>query len=136
MVAVARRTHPEIRFTEGTMTALDLQDASLGGLCAWYCVVHTPPALLRAVFAEFHRVLAPGAPFVLAFKAGADERFHRTHAYGHDVEFDVHWNHPDTVAGLLTAAGLAIEARMVCEPNADERPTQGQQGYMVGRRPR
>ncbi|MGZ6820822.1 MAG: class I SAM-dependent methyltransferase, partial [Blastococcus sp.] len=57
MVAVARRTHPELRFDEGSMTALDLPDASLGGLVAWYSVIHTPPELLPGVFAEFARVL-------------------------------------------------------------------------------
>ncbi|MFD4664838.1 MULTISPECIES: class I SAM-dependent methyltransferase [Streptomyces] len=42
------------------MTDLDLADGSLGGIIAWYSIVHTPPELLPVVFAEFHRVLAPG----------------------------------------------------------------------------
>lgn len=61
MVAVARRGFPELRFEQGSMTALDLADGSLGGVLAWYSTVHTPPELLPTMFAEFHRVLAPAA---------------------------------------------------------------------------
>lgn len=41
--------------------ALDLTDGVLGGIVAWYSIIHTPPARLLVVFAEFHRVLGPGA---------------------------------------------------------------------------
>ena len=34
MVAVARRTHPGLRFDEGSMMALDLTDGTLGGIVA------------------------------------------------------------------------------------------------------
>lgn len=61
MIAEARRAHPDLRFEEGSMTALDLADDSLGGLVAWYSTVHTPAEVLPVLFAEFHRVLAPEA---------------------------------------------------------------------------
>jgi len=60
MIAVARRDHPDLRFDVGTMTALEHDDGSLGGLVAWYSIIHTPPEELTAVFGEFRRVLAPG----------------------------------------------------------------------------
>ncbi|MGW1761851.1 hypothetical protein [Streptomyces mirabilis] len=41
MVAVARRSHPHLRFEVGTMTDLDIEDASLAGALAWYSTVHT-----------------------------------------------------------------------------------------------
>src|SRR3981081_1801081 len=59
MVAVARRAHPDLRFDEGSLTALDLTDGALGGIVAWYSIIHTPPELLPVVCAEFYRVLAP-----------------------------------------------------------------------------
>lgn len=61
MVAVARRTYPGLRFEVGRMASLDFADGVLGGVVAWYSTVHTPPGELPAVFAEFARVLAPGA---------------------------------------------------------------------------
>jgi ubiquinone/menaquinone biosynthesis C-methylase UbiE len=60
MVAPARRSNPGLRFEEGSMTALDLPDGALGGIVAMYSIIHIPRERLPEVFAEFHRVLAPG----------------------------------------------------------------------------
>ncbi|RZU15093.1 class I SAM-dependent methyltransferase [Streptomyces sp. BK239] len=133
-VAVARRRHPDLRFDEGSMTDLDLADGSLGGVIAWYSIVHTPPELLPVVFAEFHRVLAPGGRLLLAFKAG-DRLRHLENAYGHDLSLDVYWVSPDRITDLLTRAGLPVEARLIREPNAQEKPRQGQQAYLLAQRP-
>jgi SAM-dependent methyltransferase len=130
MVAVARSAHPGLRFEVGSMTGLDLADASLGGIVAWYSTVHTPPALLPAVFAEFHRVLAPGGHLLLAFKVGDLVR-HLDRAYGHDFSLDVYWRDPDAVAASLSDAQLTVEARLVREPDASERATQGAQAYFL-----
>ena len=54
MVALARRTHPGLRFDEGSMTALDVPDGSLGGL-----VLRHPPA--RGAAARRPRRVPPGA---------------------------------------------------------------------------
>jgi SAM-dependent methyltransferase len=123
MVDVARRTYPGLRFDEGSMTALDLKDDSLGGIVAWYSTVHTPPEELPAVFAEFHRVLAPGGHLLLAFKVG-DECVHLEHAYGHAVSLDVYRFPPDRVAALLSRHGLGEVARLVREANDWEKTPQ------------
>jgi ubiquinone/menaquinone biosynthesis C-methylase UbiE len=60
MLAVARQNHPGLRFSEGSVFALDLPDGSQAGVVAWYSIIHMPPARLPAAFAKFHRVLAPG----------------------------------------------------------------------------
>ncbi|MEV3861363.1 class I SAM-dependent methyltransferase [Streptomyces sp. NPDC050095] len=134
MVEVARATHPDLRFDEGSMTGLDLPDDSLAGAVAWYSTVHTPPEVLPVVFAEFHRVLAPGGQFVIAFKAG--DRLHRLeHAYGHDLALDVYWRSPDTVAELLGEAGLLVDARLITEPDHRTNPRQGPQGYFIATKP-
>src|ERR687893_415930 len=65
MVAIARRTHPGLSFREGSMTALDLPDGTLGGVVAWYSTIHIPRERLAHVFTEFHRVLAPGGHALL-----------------------------------------------------------------------
>ncbi|MFI9772859.1 class I SAM-dependent methyltransferase [Streptomyces sp. NPDC052415] len=133
-VAVARRRHPELRFDEGSMTDLDLADGSLGGVIAWYSIVHTPPELLPVVFAEFHRVLAPGGHLLIAFKAG-DRLRHVENAYGHELSLDVYWISPDRIAELLSQTGLMVDARLIREPNEQERPRQGQQAYLLARKP-
>ncbi|NXY92946.1 class I SAM-dependent methyltransferase [Streptomyces sp. BR123] len=130
MVAVARRTYPGLRFEVGSMGALDVADGVLDGVLAWYSTVHTPPAGLAPLFAEFARVLAPGGHLLVAFKAG-DRRFRVEEAYGHRVDLDVYWTPPDVIAGLLADAGMAEVARLVRRPGPRER---GPQGFLLARR--
>jgi len=134
MIAVARSTHPGLRFEEGSMTALDLPDGSLRGALVWYSTVHTPPEILPAVFAELHRVLAPGGQLLHGFKVG-DQVWRREQAYGHTVSFDVYWHDPDLVARLLTEAGLVVDSRTIREPTASELPTQGRQAFFLAHKP-
>ncbi|MFJ8820656.1 class I SAM-dependent methyltransferase [Streptomyces sp. NPDC102467] len=130
MLAVARAAHPRLTFTEGSMTDLDLADGSLGGAVAWYSVIHVPPALLPRVFAEFHRVLAPGAPLLLAFQVG-DDPLHLTEAYGHDIDLLFRRLTPERVTDLLRGAGLTYEAHLVREPYEGERTRQA---YLMARK--
>ncbi|GAA1906188.1 class I SAM-dependent methyltransferase [Streptomyces sodiiphilus] len=135
MIAVARQAHPDLPFYEGTMTSLDLPDASLGGIVAWYSVIHIPDGRLPAVFAEFHRVLAPGGHLALAFQVGEDHT-HLAEAFGHPVSLDFHSRQPDRVTELLERAGLELRARMVREPDEDgDFPEKTQRGYLLARRP-
>jgi SAM-dependent methyltransferase len=131
MVAVARRAHPGLRFDEGSMLALDLTDGVLGGIVAWYSIIHTPPERLPMAFAEFHRVLQPGGHLLLAFQAG-DELVHLKQAYGHAISLDAYRLSPDRIAGLLSQAGLAVRARLLREP---DEPEKTQQAYLLARKP-
>ncbi|MCB5907429.1 class I SAM-dependent DNA methyltransferase [Streptomyces pinistramenti] len=131
MIDVARRAHPGLRFDVGSITGLDLADGTLGGIVAWYSIIHTPRELLPGIFAEFHRVLAPGGHLVLAFKIG-EERVELTHAYGHDLSLHVYRWTPGRLAELLSRAGLTVGARLVREPDARERTPQG---YLLARKP-
>jgi SAM-dependent methyltransferase len=127
MVAVARRAHPHLQFYAGSMTALDLTDGALGGIVAWYSIIHTPPELLPVVFAEFHRVLGPGGQLLLAFQVG-DERVHLEQAYGHAVSLDAFRLSPDRIAELLSQAGFVVHARLIREPDGVEKT---QQAYLM-----
>jgi SAM-dependent methyltransferase len=116
MVDVARRDHPGLRLEVGTMTALEQADGALGGIVAWYSVIHTPPEVLPAVFAEFHRVLAPGGHLLLGFHVG-DERRRKKQGYGgHPMSLDVYLLQPGRIAELAVDAGLVVQATTVSEP--------------------
>lgn len=131
MLAVARRTHPELRFSVGSMLALDLPDGSLGGLVAYYSTIHVPDERLPEVFAEFHRVLAPGGHLLVAFQVG-DVPLHLTEAWGRPIALEFHRRRPDHVAALLAEAGLTVEVRVEREAEPGERTPQA---YLVARRP-
>ncbi len=132
MVAVARRSYPGLRFDQGSMTALDLPDGTLGGIVAMYSIIHIPPDRLPEVFAEFHRVLAPGGHLLLAFQAG-DERRHITEAFGRRVSADAYRLPPGHVAGLLGQAGLDLRAQLIREPH--EGLETDQRAYLLTRKP-
>ncbi|GAA4610953.1 class I SAM-dependent methyltransferase [Saccharopolyspora hordei] len=132
MVAVARRNHPHLRFDEGTMTALDLPDGALGGLVAWYSLIHVPPEQVPAVLAEFHRVLAPGGHLLLAFQVGDEPPLHLSEALGHRIDLDFHRWTTDRIADLLRQAGFAVTARLERESDGTERTPQA---HVLARRP-
>jgi ubiquinone/menaquinone biosynthesis C-methylase UbiE len=108
MVKAARQTHPELRFEVAPLHALPIADAALGGLLAWYSLIHTPPTDLSVATGEFARVAAPGALLLTAFQAGAGERVERSRGYGHEVDFTNYRHDPEHLAEVLAAAGFDV----------------------------
>jgi SAM-dependent methyltransferase len=123
MVDVARATYPQLRFDVGSMTDLKLSGGTLGGVLAWYSIIHTPPQQLPDVFVEFFRVLAPGGQLLLGFHVG-DERRRMSRAYGHDVSCDSYRLQPDDIAELLTQAGFDVHTRLLRAPAGCEKVPQ------------
>ncbi len=119
MVEQARASFPKLTFEVGSMTALDQADGSLGGLNAWFSTIHIPDAQLPGVFAEFHRVLTPGAPLMLAFQVG-DELKHYDEAWGHEVNLQIRRRRPEWVTALLTEASFRLSVTTIHEmPDTD-----------------
>ncbi|HEY8913298.1 class I SAM-dependent methyltransferase [Lacisediminihabitans sp.] len=123
MIAVARKDHPTLRFEEGTMEALALEDGSLGGIVAWYSIIHTPPERLPVVFAEFARVLAAGGYLLIAFQSG-DEPRHITRAYGHDLDLDAYRLPANRLTVMLADSGLAVHSQLHRAPDDSEKTPQ------------
>lgn len=118
MIQQARILNPTLGFTTGSMTDLDMTDSSVGGICAWYSIIHIPDDHLPKVFAEFGRVLAPGGLVLLAFQVGNKPRI-LTEAFGKPVDLTFLRRTPDSVESLLADAGLRTYARLVREPDND-----------------
>ncbi|MGW6734623.1 class I SAM-dependent DNA methyltransferase [Streptomyces sp. NPDC055013] len=133
MLAIARRENPGLRFEQGSMLELALPDGALAGALSFYSSIHTPVDRLPDLFAEFHRVLAPGAPLLVAFQAG-DEHRHHDRPFGHPVSLTFQRRRPEDMAGLLTAAGFALVSRTVREadPTLDETSPQA---FLIARKP-
>ncbi|HEY5221521.1 MAG TPA: methyltransferase domain-containing protein [Microbacteriaceae bacterium] len=130
MLAEARRRHPELRFEEGSLLALEAADAALVGIVAWYSIIHTPLELLPQVFAEFHRVLAVDGQLLLAFQVG-DETLRLEYAYGHEVSLDAYRLPPDGIAELLGEADFTVHTRVLREPGPGEKTAQA---YLMARK--
>ncbi|MFJ8820818.1 class I SAM-dependent DNA methyltransferase [Streptomyces sp. NPDC102467] len=109
MIEVARRDHPGVRFEVGSMTELDLADASVAGVVAWYSLIHVPDDEIGPVLAHFRRAMRPGAPLLLGFHVGDASQL-KTEGYGgHPMKVHVHRRQPERLAAWLDEAGFTVE---------------------------
>jgi SAM-dependent methyltransferase len=69
-VGHASRTHPHIAFRLGDLRDLGVADDSLGGVLAWYSLIHTDPHEVPGVLRAFARGLHPCGGLLLGFFAG------------------------------------------------------------------
>jgi SAM-dependent methyltransferase len=120
MIDVARRTHPWLRLGVAAMEDLPVGDAALGGVLAWYSLIHTAPGRLPAVVSEFARVLRPGAWLLTAFQAGDGQRVERSTAYGHPVTMTNYRHAAEHVISLLEAGGFDLHTRLHRSPERAE----------------
>lgn len=122
-IELARTRHPDLRFDVADLRALPHPDASLGGIVAFYSVIHLPRPDLPAAFAEFHRVLRPGGTLLLAMhdgtgEVGAEDWFERA------VTVRATLVELPELTGLLMAAGFMITAKHQRDPYDGEYPSQ------------
>ena len=115
MVRVATGLHPGIEFRVGDMNRLDLSDASLAGVVAFYSIVHFRPAELGTVFQEVRRVLMPGGLALVSFHVG-DEVVHVDDLFGSPVSLDFRLHVPGAVIEALRGAELAVIEHVEREP--------------------
>lgn len=100
----ARARFPDVAFRVGRAEALDVDDASVGGILAWYSLIHTDPSQLAAVFSEFARVLRPGGSILVGFFAGMDLT-----RFDHAVTTAYFWP-PDMLSAVIEDAGFSVVA--------------------------
>ncbi|MCR6487188.1 class I SAM-dependent methyltransferase [Amycolatopsis sp. OK19-0408] len=130
MLAIARRDHPGLRFSLGSLLELDFPDGGLAGAVAWYSIIHTPPERLPRVCEELFRVLRPGGHLQLGFHEG-DRRHHRTDGYGHEgFSLDIYWLPLDRVGELVRDAGFEVLTKVLRDPAA-----RVPQGRVLARKP-
>lgn len=109
MIELARRNHPGLRFEVGSMTE-PLTD-SVGGIIAWWSLIHVPDDEVPAVFGHFREALAPNGLLQLGFHVGDETRL-KTQGYGgHPMRVHVHLRRPERVAEWLRTAGFDVEAQ-------------------------
>lgn len=119
MIAIARRDHPDLGFEVGSMTDLPLLDRSVGGVLAFWSVIHIPDVAVPGVFGEFRRVLRPGGPLLVGFHVG-DETRHSTTGYtGRPISVDSHRRRPEQVSRWLREAGFTIDAELLIRPDEE-----------------
>ncbi|WP_405868684.1 class I SAM-dependent methyltransferase [Streptomyces sp. NBC_01515] len=132
MLAIARRENPGLRFRQGSMLEPDIPDGALAAAISWYSSIHTPADQLPYLFAEFHRILAPGGYLLLAFQAG-DQPLTLDQPFGHPVTLDFERRRPELMAELLEAAGFRVRSRTVREAE-EELGESSAQAFLIARK--
>ncbi|MFK4483978.1 class I SAM-dependent methyltransferase [Curtobacterium sp. AB7] len=99
----ARQTHTaSVDFRDGSIDALPLADGSVGGVLAWYSVIHHEPSRVGVPLDEFRRVLAPGGGLLLGFFEGP-----AVEAFDHAVVTAHRWP-VASLAARLDGAGFDV----------------------------
>lgn len=119
MIEQARQEHPGLRFEVGSMFALDLADAGVGGVFSHYSIIHTPPERVHELFEEFARVLAPGGQVLLSFSA-TDDPSRLAEPYDHVVSLAYRWS-TDMISAMLGERGIVETARLIFPGDQDLR---------------
>jgi SAM-dependent methyltransferase len=69
----ARSAYPAVPFALGSLDdlgSLDIEAESLGGVLAWYSLIHHEPRAIRMPLREFHRALKPHGLLLIGFFEG------------------------------------------------------------------
>lgn len=66
-IAHARDTYPGISFRTSSLDNLDVDTGTIGGVLAWYSLIHHEPDTIHTPLLEFHRVLSPGGALLIGF---------------------------------------------------------------------
>ena len=126
MVAMARRDHPDLVFTVGSLTDLPYPDDQFAGVMLWYSIIHTPPAGQARIFAEVTRVLRPDGHVLVGFQSGEGAR-DLSAAYrrlGHEIQLERYLYSADQVAAQIEAVGMRELCRLVRRAQGNERDDQ------------
>lgn len=132
MVQQARCLNPDIPFQQGNMLDLDFEDRSLGGIAAFYSIIHIPRALLLKAFAEMWRVLRPGGVLLIAFHLGDEDR-HLEKWWGTPVSIDFLFFEREEVERRVIDAGFTVEESLERPPYPDVEH-QSRRAYILARK--
>jgi ubiquinone/menaquinone biosynthesis C-methylase UbiE len=132
MIAQARQRYPALTFHQGDLRSLALADATLGGIIAFYSIIHLAEDELAPTFVEWWRVLRPSGLVLLAFHIG-DTVVHRDEWWQQPVDLDFRFFPVATVTTALTRAQFTIEALVQRAPYPEiEYPSQ--RAYVLARK--
>jgi ubiquinone/menaquinone biosynthesis C-methylase UbiE len=115
MVEQARKLNPGIKFQQGDMLRLDIEDEGWGAIVAFYSIINIPRDEVVTALRELSRVLRSGGLLLLGFHIG-EETIHMEEWWGEQVSVDFNFYRTEEVEGYLKEAGFEIEEVIEREP--------------------
>ncbi len=132
MIEHARQRYPGVAFEVASVTELDPEPGSLGGVLGWWSWFNLPRNYLPDVIATMARALRSGGQLIIGTHRGAGDH-PRTRCYGDvPVEWTTHLYEPEELTVMLTATGLEIVVDIRLAPLP---PSQNPQLIVVAQRP-
>jgi SAM-dependent methyltransferase len=123
MIEIARRSNQGLSFEQGDMRALDLPDASIGGVVGFYSLIHLERTDVPAALEEIARVLVPDGSALIAVHGG-EGAFHADDYFGEPVSIDVTYFETEELLGLLENVGFRVEELQSRDPYESEYPSR------------
>lgn len=111
-IETARANWPEVEFNVGSMCPLDLPGASLGGILAWYSLIHCEPGTVGDILHTFRTALSDNGTLVIGFFEGED-----VESFEHKVTTAYRWP-VEEMSETLSAAGF-VEVDRLRRPGTD-----------------
>lgn len=133
MIEQARRLNPGMDFRTGNMLALDVPDASLAGIAAFYAIVNLPADLRPQAFREMARVLQPGGLLLLTFHLGGEVL--KGSFLGRPITMGFYLLDRPTVEAELRDAGFEIVEVLERDPYPPPIEHQSRRAYLFARKP-
>ena len=132
LLVEARRLHTQLEFAQGDMLSLPFADGSLGGIVAFYAIVHFSREELAAALGEMARVLHRAGALLLSFHIG-DETIHVGEFLGKRVSVDFVFFPTDEVVKAIAQAGMVV-AEVVERDPYPEVEYQSRRAYVFARK--
>jgi len=101
----ARTIHPDIHFQKGNILELEFENDSIGGVVAFYAIVHFTEEQVEMAFREMFRVLQPGGIFLFTYHIG-EETIHLDEFLGKKVDIDFMFFTSDFIFSCLKDSGF------------------------------
>lgn len=101
-IELARAAYPDACYRIGRADSLGVDAGSLGGVLAWYSLIHADETDMTLALAEFARCLRPGGGLLLGLFANKDREL-----FDHAVVAAHFWP-LECVASMVESAGFTI----------------------------
>ena len=116
MIRQAQLLNPQISFEQGNILELNnIADDSLGGVAAFYSLLHLPRASVVKGLSEINRVLRSGGVLLTANHVGSDT-FHRDEWFGQEVSLDFLFFETAEMKDYIVRAGFTLEEVLERDP--------------------
>ena len=107
----ATERYPTARFRVGRAEDLGVDDGSLGGVLAWFSLIHTIPDAIDDALAECARCIKPGGSVLIGFFDGTARE-----AFDHAVTTAYYWS-VDALTEHIERAGFTVaDAQVRVDP--------------------